>query len=51
MKNEYKGLECVIHYDAKDIRTWKGHVVIVNTMRKELDRQYDRYKEQYDACV
>ena len=52
MKNEYKGFEYIcIYYIAKDTKTWRGHVSIVNTMAKELDRQYDRYKEQYESFV
>ena len=45
MKNECRGLEYIcIYYLAKDKKIWRGHVNIINTMTKGLDRQYDRYK-------
>ena len=50
MRNEYKGFEYIcIYYIDKGKR--RGRISIVYTMRKELDRQYDQYKEQYESFV
>ena len=52
MKNECRGLEYIcIYYLAKDKKIWRGHVNIINTMTKGLDRQYDRYKGLYESYV